>query len=66
MSGLVSLPIGQGWHFVRVDSIIAIKFVAPKKSLVVLTDNVLLDVSEDTHVINKRIEDFLVYLKKQP
>jgi hypothetical protein len=55
---LVPLPLGNGWHYANVHSIIAVKHVAPKKSVVYLDEGVQLEVSEDSHVINKRIEDF--------
>jgi hypothetical protein len=53
--------MGSGWHFVNPDHIMAIKVGGPKKTVVVLHGGVLLECSEDTHVINKRVEDFVEY-----
>jgi hypothetical protein len=59
---LVALPAGPGWHFVNLDQIAAVKFAGPKRTTVVLNGGVLLECSEDTHVINKRIEDFVQFV----
>jgi hypothetical protein len=61
-TNLVSLPLGSGWHFVRVDQILAVKYAGPKKSTVILVGNISLEVSEDSHVVHKRIEDFLKFV----
>jgi hypothetical protein len=55
---MVALPIGQNWHYVDVLAIQAIKFAASKKSVVFLVGGRELEVSEDSHVVHKRIDDF--------
>ena len=63
---LVALPQGSGWHFANVGSIVAVKHVAPKKTLVFLHGGIQLEVSEDTHVVYKRIEDTAKGAKSLP
>ncbi|PWT83565.1 MAG: hypothetical protein C5B58_06325 [Acidobacteria bacterium] len=65
MVRLVPLPFGSGWHFVQVSSILAVKWNGAKKSTVLLTGNIQLEVTEDTHVVNKRIEDFMKFISEQ-
>ena len=60
--GLVALPQGSGWHYARVHAIVAVKHVSAQKSAVFLDGGIQLDVSEDSHVVNKRIEDFIAQL----
>jgi hypothetical protein len=55
----VSLPSGQGWHFVNVEEIVAIRFGQPGKSTVFLTGGIMIECSEETHAIHKRIEECL-------
>ena len=63
---LVSLPSGAGWHFVSIDEITAVKYTGPKKTTVIITGGVALECSEDTHVIHKRIEDFVKFVGQKP
>lgn len=62
---LVPLPLGSGWHFVRVDQIVAVKYTGPKKTTVILLGNISLEVTEDSHVVQKRIEDFAKYASEE-
>jgi hypothetical protein len=58
----VSLPSGTGWHFVNVEEIIAVKHTGPRKTSVLLTGGIALECSEDTHVIHKRIDDYIKFV----
>ena len=59
MAGLVALPQGSGWHFVDLSAILAVKHMAPGKTVVFPEGGLQLDVSEDSHVVHRRIRDFL-------
>jgi hypothetical protein len=65
-TNLVPLPCGSGWHFIRVDQIVAVKFMAVKKTVVHLAGDISVEVSEDTHVVRKRIEDFISVSQQEP
>jgi hypothetical protein len=43
---------------VNPDSIVAVQHTAAQRCKVILADGIALEASEDSHVINKRIEDF--------
>jgi len=54
---MVALPQGTGWHFINSEKIVAIKFAAPKKTVVFLEGGVQVEVTEETHSVRKRIDD---------
>jgi hypothetical protein len=56
---IVSFPCGKGWHFANLDEIIAVKYIGPGKSNIYLKGGIELECSEETHTVNKRIEDRL-------
>ena len=58
---LVPLPSASGWHFVNIDHIVAVRPDGPRRSVVILAGSIQLETSEDSHVINKRIEDFVKF-----
>ena len=61
---LVPLPAGAGWHFVNVKTIVAVKYLGPKKTAIFLSDGMQFECSEESHAVLKRIEDFVAYEQK--
>lgn len=45
-----------------IDDIMAVKYAGPKKTTVILKNGAALECSEDTHVVHKRIEDYVRFV----
>jgi hypothetical protein len=58
---LVPLPAeGGGWHFVEPSSVVAVRPTG-RTCEIILAGGISLSGAEESHVINKRIEDFVKF-----